>query len=1010
MAVEDGNEVRVAPEAAAPAARHITRMNPQQLLRLSALLDTALDLAEPERSQWLASLDPEDAELGTTLRGLLARDAAGETAQLLERGAAFGPQPQTQAHDFAAGERVGPYRLLRQLGVGGMGEVWLAERADGGVRREVALKLPLTDLRRATLVRRFERERDILATLEHPSIARLYEAGLTEGGQPYLAIEYVEGQPIDLWCRERAASVAQRVQLLLQVAEAVSFAHSRLVLHRDLKPGNILVTAAGQVRLLDFGIAKLIEREGGDAAETALTQLGGRALTPAYASPEQIRGEAIGTASDVYSLGVVAYELLSGERPYKLKRGSAAELEEAIVSADLAPPSRAAADPAIARALRGDLDAIVLHALRKEARERYAGAAAFAEDLQRHLRHEPVLALPDSTLYRARRFLARNRLAAGAGAVVALALVAGTGVALWQANQARQEARKAEQVTGFLLELVASTDPDQGSNRNTTTVQMLLGARARIEQRFAGEPEIQMRLLSAVGHSLIGLSEAAKAVPFLEAAVALSARRLPADDPDVLRAHLRLGEAMLFGSRGEDAGVPLAHALAGFRRSGDVAGQVSTLRWVSRRHSQLREPDAAIAAAQQAVALAREHPREVTLQGTLFAEHELLEAMTIAGRGGVLAPARRVYGLNEALHGTRLVRARLTAREAYGSALTKEGDAAEGVRLLRSALEDAKTLFGPRDRMLGWFAGRLMFGQLTAGDLAGALDSARLARRTWDDVHGVAGAPAHSDPAFGRLYEGGALLLLQRLPEAEAALLEAAALFERVQGPGSRMAPVARSAAALARAGQGDLAGAEALMPKVPEAITNAEGVTLTTRLARLRQMQGRHDEAERGLRAALENLERNSSDALRIAQVRVALASVRMDQGHADEVLALARQVLAALEPRQPGSSPWMAEAQEVLARAMLVRGEAAAALPLAVQAADYWQSAHAGSAPHARALLLQAQAHSHQGDALNAEQAWRSAAAAAGAALRLPADRQLLAQTGAAMARARAEPTVPR
>ncbi|MBL8345732.1 MAG: serine/threonine protein kinase [Rubrivivax sp.] len=978
-------------------------MNPQQLLRLSALLDRALDLAEPERSRWLETLDAEDAELGTTLRRLLARDAAGETAQLLERGAAFTPQAHPQARAFAAGECVGPYRLLRQLGVGGMGEVWLAERADGGVKREVALKLPLTEMRRATLVRRFERERDILATLEHPSIARLYEAGLTEGGQPYLAIEYVEGQRIDLWCRERAAGLNQRLQLLVQVAQAVSFAHSCLVLHRDLKPGNILVTPAGQVRLLDFGIAKLIGEEGGHAEETALTRLSGRALTPAYASPEQIRGEAIGTASDVYSLGVVAYELLSGERPYKLKRGSAAELEEAIVSADLAPPSRAAADPATARALRGDLDAIVLHALRKEARERYAGAAAFAEDLQRHLRHEPVLARPDSTLYRVRRFLARNRLVAGAGVAVSLALVAGTGVASWQAAQARQEARKAEQVTGFLLELVASTDSDSGSNRNTTTVQMLLGSRARIERRFAGEPEIQMRLLSSVGHSLIGLSEAAKAVPFLEAAVAVSARHLPTDHPDVLRAHLRLGEAMLFGSREAAAGAPLAHALAGFRRSGDVPGQVSTLRWVSRRHTLRRESDDAIAAAQQAVALARAHPDKVTLQGTLYAEHELLEAMTIAGRGGLLAPARRVYELNEALHGTRLVRTRLTAREAYGSALTKEGDAAEGVRLLRSALEDAKTLFGTHDRMLGWFAGRLMFGQMTTGDLAGALDSARLARRTWDDVHGAAGAPAHSDPAFGRMYEGSALLLLQRLPEAEAVLLEAAALFERVQGAGSRVAPAARSAAALARAGQGDLAGAEALMPKAPESITNAEGATLTTRLARLRQLQGRFDEAERGLRAVLAHLEGGSSDAIRVAQARAALAGLRMDQGHADEAQALARQAQAVLEPRQPDSSPWLAEADEALARALLARGEAAAAQPPAARAAAYWQTAHPGCTPHTRALALLAMAHAEQGDPPAAEQAWRAAVARA-PGLRGAADRQLLAEAGATMTRARA------
>ena len=245
--------------------------------------------------------------------------------------------------DLKAGALVGPYRLLRELGVGGMGSVWLAERADGTLKRQVALKLPRASWARG-LAERMARERDILASLEHPNIARLYDAGTDAQGRPFLALEYVEGQPIDVYCSERALSIRQRLQLLLEVASAVTFAHSRLVVHRDLKPSNILVTADGQVRLLDFGIAKLME--GDRTQETQLTQMAGRALTLDYASPEQIRGEPIGTASDVYSLGVVAYELLAGAKPYKLKRGSAAELEETIATVDAPLASATAADPA----------------------------------------------------------------------------------------------------------------------------------------------------------------------------------------------------------------------------------------------------------------------------------------------------------------------------------------------------------------------------------------------------------------------------------------------------------------------------------------------------------------------------------------------------------------------------------------------------------------------------------------------------------------------------------------
>jgi serine/threonine-protein kinase len=406
---------------------------------IDALLDEALDLPADERDAWLASLVGERAALRDTLARLLAAaDPGRATGDLL------GTLPRLPLHapedEPAAGELVGPYRLLEPLGRGGMGLVWRAERADGQLKREVALKLPRLAWGSA-MAERLGRERDILATLDHPHIARLLDAGVDECGRPYLALELVQGQPIDAYCAERALGVRERLALLLQVAAAVSHAHAHLVVHRDLKPGNVLVTGDGQVRLLDFGIAKLLE--GKHTQETALTRVAGAALTLDYASPEQIRGEPLSTASDVYSLAVVAYELLSGTRPYRLRRGSAAELEEAIAGADVPLASSVALDPARRRALRGDLDAILNRALTKHVADRTGSVDAFAQDIERHLRGEPVLARPDSRRYRLAKFVRRHRVGVAAGGAVALAVLAGSSVALWQALVAREETRRA---------------------------------------------------------------------------------------------------------------------------------------------------------------------------------------------------------------------------------------------------------------------------------------------------------------------------------------------------------------------------------------------------------------------------------------------------------------------------------------------------------------------------------------------------------------------------------------
>jgi len=326
--------------------------------RLNRLLDEALDLPPGERRLWLDRLPPEHADLEERLRALLSHAGEGggaalETLPKLEAGstAAGGTEGSDPVSGSdRTGEAVGPYRLVRLLGEGGMGSVWLAERRDGMLSRPVALKLPRGAWSRPGLSERMAREREILASLNHAHIARLYDAGLGHDGQPYLALEYVEGRPIDRYVREERLDLRARLGLFLQVAEAVAHAHARLVVHRDLKPSNILVTAGGEVRLLDFGIAKLLEQ--GRAEETELTRLSGRALTLAYASPEQIEGKPLGVASDVYSLGVLLYELLAEARPYRLERDTPAALEEAILKTDPPRPSSVARDPRLGRAVR----------------------------------------------------------------------------------------------------------------------------------------------------------------------------------------------------------------------------------------------------------------------------------------------------------------------------------------------------------------------------------------------------------------------------------------------------------------------------------------------------------------------------------------------------------------------------------------------------------------------------------------------------------------------------------
>lgn len=436
-------------------------------LELSSLLDEILDLDAPARGERIAALREDDPALADELQALLERQDDIERRKFLEQPAVIEEfqrldwmEPVRRHERSFVGETVGAYTIERSLGHGGMGSVWLARRADGRFEGRVAIKFVNAAIMARGGAERFEREGSILARLAHPNIARLLDAGVARGGtQPYLVLEYIDGVPITTYCDARALGVQARVRLFLDVLAAVAHAHNRLILHRDLKPSNILVTDAGEVKLLDFGIAKLLDDEAEPAPATEITQLAGHAFTVHYAAPEQLQRGDVTTATDVYALGVLLYVLLGGVHPTAGSTTTPLDQMRAVVEteprrlsdsvmrhADDRPAARR-----LARELRGDLDNIVARALKKQPSERYANAALLADDLRRYLNHEPVTARADSVGYRVGKFIRRHGLGLAAGTIAALALATGAAIAMLEAREARHQRAQAEKLIEFML-------------------------------------------------------------------------------------------------------------------------------------------------------------------------------------------------------------------------------------------------------------------------------------------------------------------------------------------------------------------------------------------------------------------------------------------------------------------------------------------------------------------------------------------------------------------------------
>jgi serine/threonine-protein kinase len=514
----------------------------------------ALALAGPARERYLRHACRGDLTLEREVSSLLANAGAGPVGEPSGRPPAQGPDET----------RIGAYRVLRPLGHGGMGSVHLAEREGAGFTQQVALKLlhgaaSLAGPVAPQLEERFRRERQILARLEHPGIARLIDGGYTPAGQPYLAMEFVDGQPLTGYADRLRLGIRDRVALFTAVCDAVQYAHQRLVIHRDLKPSNILVTDAGHPKLLDFGIATFAEAE--DPAAPATWSRTGLWFTPNYASPEQIRRERVTTLSDVYSLGILLYELLAGTRPYDTGTLSPAGLEEIVCRRIPERPSVRAGGARVARLLRGDLDTIVLKAIAKEPERRYGSVQELADDLRRHLRHEPVAARPDSLGYRFRTFVRRNRTAVAAGVVVVAALVGGLAATSWQARNAQRARAESDEVADFLIGLFEENDPQQAPVDPALAAAILERGVARADA-LADQPAVRARLLDALGMVFLNLGRYAEADRLVGQGLGLRLGSYGVDHPDVALSFAHLGRVRRFQGEYSASEAFLRRALA----------------------------------------------------------------------------------------------------------------------------------------------------------------------------------------------------------------------------------------------------------------------------------------------------------------------------------------------------------------------------------------------------------------------------------------------------------------
>ncbi len=945
--------------------------DPDTWRRVAELLDEGFELPLAERPAFLARVCGRDEALRSELEALLAADGrAGEFLSgsvdnylpaLSEAAAAEGsPQPVLPGSD-----RVGPYHLLEELGAGGMGAVYLAERADGQFRQRVALKVIRRGLESGETQRRFLRERQILASLEHPNIARLLDGGLTEGGLPYFAMELVTGEPITDYCDARRLGVEDRLRLFGAVCAAVQHAHRNLIVHRDLKPSNILVTPERIVKLLDFGIAKLLVDQ--DSEGLTLTRAIVRPLTPQYAAPEVVRGESITTSADVYSLGVLLYELLTGHRPRRhplaasevpperpsLVVRHALEARrpggEGVSAAEIAH-RRSGTVAQLTRRLRGDLDLIALQALREAPERRYPSVEALAEDVRRHLENQPIAARRDSLRHRASRFLRRHRLGAAAAGVVTLALVGGLTVALWQAGRAAREAARAAAVQKFLTSLFEASDPNERRGEAVTAQALLDRGAARIEAELQNDALLQADLLETIGtlYRKLGLYDQGQ--PLLERSLALRERLFGERHAETAKSLAALGD--LHAEKEEftaaepllrraleirqarardDPEVPdLLNSLASCARiRGDyAAAEPLYLEVLERQRRRWGETHPEVASALNGVAVLRfeqgKYDEAEALYRQALAQHraahgeEHTEVATDLYNLGLVLNARGRYTEAEASHRQALaIRRRILGDRhvwvgrtltSLGALLERRHELDEAEKLHRQALDIYRSALGDESQLVANALNSLAVVQYLRGDYEGSAEALREALGVWQRVSG-ADHPLVLQVAVNL---GGVLRDLGRYDEAERLLREVSEKLVAKLGEEHADAARARSTLGSVLRSRGDLAAAEAIHRQTLEARRAALGsphrqvAEALYQLGMDLELADRHDEAEPLLIEAIE-MQRQALGAedMRRTDYLLALAELRLEQGRSAEAEEAAREAVS-VRRKKVGDDDW--------------------------------------------------------------------------------------------------------
>ncbi|HLT92038.1 MAG TPA: serine/threonine-protein kinase [Woeseiaceae bacterium] len=758
-------------------------MTPERWQRVEALFLRCIDLGDPARGEVLAEIRREDAELCAEVERMLRADARGdELREAIGHSAAAAAR---ETADLWCGRELGAYRIERQLASGGMGSVFLASRADDAFERSVAIKLLSSALTSADGRRRFLVERQILASLSHPYIAQLLDGGTTDDGVPYIVMEYVEGSPIDAWCDREGLPLEARLELFLKVCLAVQYAHRQLVVHRDLKPGNILVTADGTPKLLDFGIAKLMDATG----TPALTVAEARMLTPMHASPEQLKGEPVTTSSDVYSLGVLLYELLTGCSPYRGPARTPREIEQAICETEPLRPSAAPVPDGDAertgrrrKALGGDLDTIALKALRKEPDARYQSVAELADDIERYLSWRPIAARPASWRYRGGKFLARRAAELAAGTVVFL-LIAGlivyyTARLATERDLQAQQRETAEQVSDFMVGLFENADPQRG-NSDVTARELLAQGREQIDELRESQPLVAASLLVGMGRAHRGLADYDTAAGLLTDAIALRRQYLPAGHADIAEGLHNLGDAEIERRRYAEARELFGEALAIREQAlGTNSAEVGrTLYRLAYIHMSLSEHDAMRAALERSLriheqALGPQHPDTGNVVSLLGSFYWITGDYAAAGEH-----LARGLAIVEQAHGTDSIRI-AGALHNLGLMTWQLGDYEKAYELYRRELGIKEKYLGPDHPDLGVALYGLAITSKDMGRYGESID--------WYDrtVALQEAALGPDDHYLAMTLSGAGFTLLEagRLAEARAMLERSLAIFERKWG------------------------------------------------------------------------------------------------------------------------------------------------------------------------------------------------------------------------------------